>query len=73
MTRNEPGVIIMQYITGEGLMGKYTGRRNYATRDEIAQHAYHIYETRGRQNGYDIEDWLRAEQELKHHYEQWTS
>lgn len=68
MTRNEADVIIMPYIAGESLMGKSTGGRNYATRDEIAQHAYHLYETRGRQNGCDIEDWLRAEQELKHHY-----
>ncbi len=69
MTRNEADVIITpSCITGEGSMGMYTGGRNYATRDEIAQLAYHIYETRGRQSGYDIEDWLRAEQELKHHY-----
>ena len=69
MTRNEADVIIMpSCTTGEGSMGMFTGGRNYPTRDEIAQLAYHIYETRGRQNGYDIEDWVRAEQELKHHH-----
>jgi hypothetical protein len=67
LTRNEADV--MPYITGESSMGMYTGGRNYPTRDEIAEYAYHIYETRGRQNGHDIEDWLRAEQALKHHYE----
>ena len=69
LTRNEADVTIMPYMTGECAMGMYTGGRNYPTRDEIAQLAYHTYETRGRENGYDIEDWLRAEQELKHHYE----
>jgi hypothetical protein len=69
LTRHEADVTIMPYITGEGSMGMYTGGRNYPTRDEIAQCAYHIYETRGRLNGHDIEDWLRAEQVLKHHYE----
>jgi hypothetical protein len=67
LTRNEMDVMTMP--TGENSMGMYTGSRNYPTRDEISQLAYHIYETRGRQNGCDIEDWLRAEQELKHHYE----
>ena len=69
LTRNEADVTIMPYITGECSMGMYTGGRNYPTRDEVAVCAYHIYETRGRQDGYDIEDWLLAEQELKHHYE----
>ena len=52
MTRNEADVMIMPYIAVEGSMGMYTGGRNYPTRDEIPQHAYNIYETRGRQNGY---------------------
>jgi hypothetical protein len=69
LTRNEADITIMPYITGEGSMGMYTGGRNYPIRDEIALCAYHFYEKRGRQNGCDIEDWLRAEQELKHHYE----
>ena len=30
----------------------------------IAQRAYEFFESRGRQVGYDIEDWLRAELEL---------
>jgi hypothetical protein len=34
------------------------------THDEIAQLAFSLYESRGRQDGHHIEDWLRAEQEL---------
>jgi hypothetical protein len=30
----------------------------------IAQRAYEIYETGGRREGYNMQDWLRAEQEL---------
>jgi len=27
-----------------------------------------LYESRGRQDGHHVEDWLRAEQELTRHY-----
>ena len=30
----------------------------------IEQRAYELYEQRGRQDGYDLEDWLKAEHEL---------
>jgi len=30
----------------------------------IEQRAYELYEQRGRQDGYDVEDWLKAEHEL---------
>ena len=49
-------------------MGKYTGRRTSPTHDEIAQLAFTQYESRGRQEGHHIEDWLRAEQELVWRY-----
>jgi hypothetical protein len=54
--------------TGELSMEKYTGRRTSPTRDEIAQLAFTFYEARGRQDGYDVEDWVRAENELVRHY-----
>jgi hypothetical protein len=54
--------------TGERGMGKYTGGRFSPTPDEIAQLAFSLYESRGRQDGHHIEDWLRAEQELVRHY-----
>ena len=53
---------------GEWGMGRYTGARQTPTHDEIAQLAYCFYESRGHQDGYAMEDWLRAEQQLIHHY-----
>jgi hypothetical protein len=49
-------------------MGTYSGRRTSPTHDEIAQLAFSLYESRGRQDGHHIEDWLCAEQELVRHY-----
>jgi DUF2934 family protein len=48
-------------------MGKYTGRRLSPTHARL-QLAFSLYESRGRQNGHQIEDWLRAEQELVWRY-----
>ena len=31
----------------------------------IAQRAFQLYEARGRQDGHDVEDWLKAEQEIR--------
>lgn len=33
-------------------------------REEVARLAYDLFERRGKQEGYDQEDWLRAEEEL---------
>ena len=33
--------------------------------EDIAKRAFELYEARGCQNGHDVEDWLRAEQELE--------
>jgi len=60
--------IATSYAAGEWEMGTYTGGRLAPTHDEIAQLAFSLYESRGRQDGHDIEDWLRAEQELVRHY-----
>jgi hypothetical protein len=51
-------------LTGERMIVKNTGGRQRPTRDEIAQLAYHLYETRGRQHGKDMDDWLSAERKL---------
>ena len=32
--------------------------------DQIRQRAYELYEARGREDGHDLEDWLRAEEEV---------
>jgi hypothetical protein len=31
---------------------------------QIRQRAYDLYEARGREDGHDLEDWLRAEEEI---------
>ena len=33
--------------------------------DEIRQRAYELFEARGREEGRDLEDWLRAEEEIR--------
>jgi hypothetical protein len=55
-------------VTGEAMLAKYTGSRLHPTRDEIARLAYHFYVAGGRRDGHDLEDWLRAEQELLRHH-----
>ena len=55
-------------LTGERMMTKYTGGPERPSRNEIARLAYHFYETRGRRDGQDVDDWLAAEQELTYHY-----
>ena len=52
-------------LTGELMTTKYTGGRDRPSRDEIARLAYHFYETRGRHDGHDVDDWLSAERELR--------
>ena len=58
---------VASHAAGEWGMEAYTGRRA-PTHDEIAQLAYRLYECRGRQDGNDIEDWMRAEEILACHY-----
>ena len=55
---------VTSHAAGEWGMGTNTGGRLAPTHDEIAQLAFALYEARGRQDGHDIEDWLRAEQQL---------
>lgn len=35
--------------------------------DRIRERAYELYESRGRENGKEEQDWLRAEQEIRTH------
>jgi Protein of unknown function (DUF2934) len=39
-------------------------KRAAADHGHIAQRAYELYEQRGRQDGRDLEDWVKAEREL---------
>ena len=59
---------IAAILTGERMLTKYTGSLEPPSREEIARLAYHFYETRGRRDGQDVDDWLAAEQELTRHY-----
>ena len=59
---------VTSHAAGEWGMGTYTGGRLAPTHDQIAQLAFSLYEARGRQDGHDVEDWLRAEQELLPRY-----
>jgi hypothetical protein len=40
------------------------------TQADIAERAYQIYERRKWEHGYDISDWVLAEQELQQEYQQ---
>lgn len=55
-------------ITGERLVGTYTGESERPSADAVAQLAYRFYLMRGQQDGRDTEDWLIAEGELTQHY-----
>jgi hypothetical protein len=55
-------------LTGERMMTKYTSGNDRQSHDEIARLAYYLYETGGRRDGRDVDDWLSAERELGHHY-----
>jgi len=59
---------VTSQAAGEWGMGTSTGGRRAPTHDEIAQLAFSLYESRGRQDGQDVEDWLRAEKELVRRY-----
>lgn len=39
-------------------------KRAVVDHHHIAQRAYELYEQRGRQDGQDLQDWLKAEHEL---------
>ena len=65
---NRESDIAMEHALAPSNLGKNIDRRSHPTHDEIAQLAYGLYESRGRQEGHQMEDWLRAEQELEHHY-----
>lgn len=36
------------------------------TQEQIANRAYELWLKRGCEHGFDVEDWIKAEEELKH-------
>ncbi len=59
---------VMIYATGEFGVEADTGSGVGPSHEEISQLAFHLFQSRGRQHGRDLEDWLQAEQELLRHY-----
>ena len=59
---------ISTVLTGEYLVVGPHDDIERPSRDEIARLAYDFYERRGRTDGHDVDDWLSAERELRHHY-----
>jgi hypothetical protein len=60
---------IVATLTGERMLTNDTSGRQRPSVEEIARLAYHFYETRGRREGHDVDDWLWAERELTRHYQ----
>jgi hypothetical protein len=52
MLQRKEAILVAEELTAEQM------------RDQIAQRAYQLYEARGRVEGYDVQDWLQAEDEL---------
>jgi len=55
---------INKAVSGETLDDQTVGR-NEPAREEIERRAYELYLARGEVHGYDQDDWLQAERELK--------
>jgi hypothetical protein len=43
---------------------KMTGTQPQNLEEQIRNRAYQLYEARARQDGHDLDDWLRAEEEI---------
>jgi hypothetical protein len=51
--------------SGSPAAKKSPATKSAPTREEIALRAYHIYLERGGAPGHELEDWTRAERELR--------
>jgi hypothetical protein len=51
--------------TGHGSTNAHARGGDRPSQDDVARLAYHLYETNGRQDGRDLDDWLSAERELQ--------
>ena len=59
---------IVGSLNREWFMEKDTSGGERPSRQEVSRLAYSFWEGRGCVDGNDVEDWLRAEEELKRHY-----
>ena len=60
-TLDEPG---HRSATGQGTPAPTISATGGLSRERIAARAYELWEARGRTDGNDLEDWLKAETEL---------
>lgn len=60
---------IAGHLTGEAFGAHDTSAGEHPTRAEIARLAYEFYERRGGRDGDAVDDWLRAESELRRHFD----
>ena len=65
-------VIITEIAGGRELEGMHYGvdmssRSIHRIPNLIRQRAYQLFEARGRRQGHELDDWLQAEREIKHH------
>ena len=61
-TLDEPG---HRSATGQGIPAPTISATEGLSRERIAARAYELWEARGRPEGSDLEDWLKAETELR--------
>jgi hypothetical protein len=50
--------------------GEDREQQHAPSQDDIARRAYDLYQARGAEQGRDMEDWLRAERELRERQEE---
>lgn len=47
--------------------GPETGVPRQCIPELVRRRAYELFEARGREPGHELDDWLQAEREVKHH------
>ena len=73
MRRNQTEEAIITEIAGdrefeEMHYGADTSSRSIDCIPDLIRHrAYQLFEARGRRQGHELDDWLHAEREIKHH------
>jgi hypothetical protein len=65
MAHKEHGKAITPVATASTVVVcSISGGRPTDVENQIRQHAYELYSSRGREPGRDLEDWFRAEEEV---------
>jgi DUF2934 family protein len=55
----------IKLVTAEDQPSIAAEDRRAITKDDVAQRAYELFLARGRVEGHDVEDWLKAERQLE--------